>query len=229
MKTTTIIAIVTAVLAVLTVVLLFVFAKPVRRTALSKTKRIVYVALMTAVCAVMNIFTIPISNSVWITFTALPCFIAGYMFGCIDGFAVGFIGDLIGALIHPQGAYMPIIGLASGMWGFVPGVIFSYFKGNDNLKAIISYLICFLLCTVFLNTFGLWLLYGIGKKTFWVYLWARLPWQSFNTLLNMFLALALLTFLPQLVKNRTDVREPEDREEQRVKRCEYAADKHEAQ
>lgn len=200
MKPTTILAIVAGVLLVVSAVLMTIFVKPVRKVETSKTKRIAYVAVLTAICALFNVFTVPISKSVFLSFTALPCFIAGYLFGYYEGFAVGFIGDLIGSIINPMGAYMPIIGIASGMWGFIPGVIFSYFKGNDRLKTVISYLLCFLICTVFLNTFGLWLLYGLGKKTFWVYLWARLPFQTIITLVNMFVALSAVSFLPYFIK-----------------------------
>ena len=202
METTTIIAIIVGSLLVISTVLMAIFVKPVRRIEMSKTKRIAYVAVLSATCALFNVFTIGLSKSVFLSFMALPCFIAGYLFGYIEGFAVGFIGDFIGSLINPMGAYMPLIGIASGMWGFIPGVIFTCFKGGDNLKTVVSYFLCLIICTVFLNTFGLWLLYGLGKKTFWVYLWARLPFQTFITLINMFIALSVLTFLPHFVKNR---------------------------
>lgn len=224
MKTTTIIAIVTAVLLLIAIVLLLVLGKPKKRTSLSKTKRIVYVALLTAVCTVLNIFTIPLSNVVWISFISIPCFIAGYLFGCIDGFAVGFIGDLIGALIHPQGAYMPIIGIASGIWGFIPGVLFTYVKGNEILKTVISYFLCFLICTVFLNTFGLWLLYGIGKKSFWAYLWVRLPWQALSTLINMLLAFPILAVFPHLLPKCVEIYQPEHGEQKEVECYDNSAD-----
>ncbi len=185
---------------VLSSILLMLFAKPVKkRVKLSKAKNIAYISVLTAISALANMFSIVIDNNFAISFVAIPCFIAGYAFGCVEGFAVGFIGDLIGCLIMPKGVYSPILSLSSGLWGFIPGVMFKYIKGNDNLKTIICFIICLIICTAFLNTFGLWYVYAMGKKAFWAYLWVRLPWQALVTLINMFVSLALLTFLPLIV------------------------------
>ena len=177
-------------------ILLILFAKPVKqRVKLSKAKLIAYIAVLTAISALTNMFSIVIDNNFAISFVAIPCFIAGYMFGCVEGFAVGFIGDIIGCLIMPKGVYSPILSLSSGLWGFIPGVMFKYVKGKDSIKTIICFILSLIICTAFLNTFGLWYVYAMGKKAFWAYLWVRLPWQALVTLINMFISLSLLTFL----------------------------------
>lgn len=204
MKETIITAIIVGVVIITATVLLLIFGKPVRKVNMSYTKKITYIAILSALCTICNIYTIGLSKSVFLSIVSIPCFIAGYMLGFIEGFAVGFIGDLLGSLINPFGPYNPVIGIASGMWGFVPGILFTYFRGNDRLKTVISFSICLVVCTICLNTFGLWLIYGLGKKTFFAYLWVRLPLQVVVTLVNMFLALSIMVFLPHFVDDKKE-------------------------
>ena len=49
-----------------------------------------------------------------VSFNYIPCFIAGAFLGPVEGFIVGFMGDLLGGLIRPLGTYIPLIGIASG-------------------------------------------------------------------------------------------------------------------
>lgn len=151
------------------------------------TKRIAYTAVLTALATVFNIITFFPVRYCSLSFTAIPCFIAGVVLGPISGFAVGFLGDLLGHLIMPQGAYMPLIGISSGLFGLIPGLIFLLFNGKDYLKIGISFLLCLVICTVFLNTYNLWLVYSKGTKSFWTYLELRLPFQILVSAVNCFL------------------------------------------
>lgn len=151
------------------------------------TKRIAYTAVLTALATIFNIITFFPVRYCSLSFTAIPCFIAGVVLGPISGFGVGFLGDLLGHLILPQGAYMPLIGISSGLMGFIPGVLFLLFNGKDYLKICISFLICLVICTIFLNTYNLWLVYSKGTKSFWMYLQLRLPFQILISVVNCFL------------------------------------------
>ena len=194
-----IIAVACFVLTAVAVVLLYVFKK--QTLNFSDAKRLAFIGVLTAVSALLNIvLDIPISQKVKWTFTAIPCFAAGVLLGPIEGFVVGFLGDLLGCIIAPQGVYIPVIGLASGLWGLVPGVIFTFFKGNEYVKAGISFLICFIVCTIFLNTFGLWLVYGMGKTTFIAYLLARLPFQAIVLAVNAVICIGLLPVIKTVKK-----------------------------
>lgn len=204
MKETIITAIIVGVVIITATVLLLIFGKPVRKVNMSYTKKITYIAILSALCTICNSFVIKLTPLNTLSFVAIPCFIAGYMLGFIEGFAVGFIGDLIGFLINPPGPFNFVISIATGMWGFIPGVIFTYFRGSDRLKTVISFIISLVICTMFLNTFGLWLIYGLGKKTFFAYLWVRLPLQVVVTLVNMFLALSIMVFLPHFVNDKKE-------------------------
>ncbi len=162
--------------------------------------RIAICATFTAIAVVANIFTIDTGLRYFvISLVAIPCFFAGVLLGPIDGFLVGIISDLLGCLIHPIGPFMPLITLSTGLFGLIPGIIFHYFKrGNIYVKAVISFLLCLLICTAGLNTVACWMMYAKGKKSFFVYLGVRFPFQSIVSAINATLSIALLASLRRI-------------------------------
>lgn len=180
-----------------------VFRKNEKRNSLSKTQKIVYVGVLSALSVCCNTFLeIPLGDKK-ISLTITMGFISGYMLGGELAFVVGFIGDLIGGIIMPQGVYNPFLALSSGLFGFIPGVLFTYFKGNDYVKTVISSVLVFVVCSLFLNTFGLYLIYGLGKKTFFAYMVVRIPAQSINAVGNLIFCLITVPILPRILpKNK---------------------------
>lgn len=175
------------------------FRKKQKRNALSKTQKIVYVGVLSALSVCCNTFLeIPLGDKK-ISLTITMGFISGYMLGGELAFAVGFVGDLIGGIIMPQGVYNPFFALSSGLFGFIPGVLFTYFKGNDYVKTVISSIVVFVVCSLFLNTFGLYLIYGLGKKTFFAYMVARIPSQVINAVGNMIVCAIMVPILPRIL------------------------------
>lgn len=183
--------------------LYFIFNKKPERNSLNATQKITYYAVFTALCVAVNALSITVTNILSISFVVAYCFVCGYVFGAKGGFVIGFLGDLIGGIIFPKGAYMPMLALANGLFGFIPGVIFDNFKINKYIGAIISFAFTLVLCTVILNTLGLYLAYGIGKETLWAYLWARLPFQTAVTVGNFWIACLIINVLPKILsKNK---------------------------
>ncbi len=183
-------------------ILFFVLVKPIKRDRLTPTQRLVYIAVLTALCIVGNAFlTIPITPSNSISFTITICFVAGYLLGAKAGFTVGFLGDLIGCIIFPQGVYLPLMSIASGLYGMIPGVLFSYFKGDNKwgvyVKAGVSSALIYLICSLVLNSVSLWLLYS--SKAFGAYLLVRLPIMSINAAVNLVLCVAIVGVLPRVL------------------------------
>jgi ECF transporter S component (folate family) len=179
--------------------LAFIFKKNQKRNRLSKTQKIVYAGVLASLSIVCNTFIeIPLGDFK-LSLTITMGFIAGYMLGGELAFAVGFVSDLIGGIVMPQGVYNPFLALSSGLFGFIPGVFFTYFKGNDYLKTVISAILIFVLCSMFINTAGLYLSYWIGKKTFFAYMLVRLPTQSVNAAANLALSIAMLPVLKRIL------------------------------
>ena len=71
------------------------------------------------------------------------------------------------------------------------------------MKVALSTILTLIICTCGLNTLGLWLVYGMGKKTFIAYLFARLPFQIMMGAANAFLtALIIRVLIHVLPKNK---------------------------
>ena len=158
------------------------------------TVRLAYTGVLIAICLLFNVITFYPVKYLAFSFTCIPTFIAGILLGPLSGFAVGFLGDLLGWVILPQGAYMPLVGVASGLFGFIPGILFLISGFSDlkyYVKIIIGYAACVLFCTCFLNTFNIWLVYASAKTSFWSYLWLRLPFQFAMAAVNCFLTILI--------------------------------------
>lgn len=155
------------------------------------TKQIALAGLFTSLLVIANTFTIQIIPPYFVMSLVLTIsFIVGLFLGPINSFIVCILADLIGCLIHPLGPYNILVGLSSGMIGLIFGLMKKIEKPN-MLTVINLYILVTLICTCFLNTMGLWLMYAVGKKTFFVYLSARLPWQLITSVINCSLSMIL--------------------------------------
>lgn len=179
---------------VLTLVILTVVFKKFRGKldSLSDTKRLVYIAVLSALATLSNVFDIKVSDDLQISLVATVGFISGYLLGAGGGFAVCFTGDLIGALINPHGVYNPVIAIGTGLWGFIPGVIFSILKNNKYVLTVISFFIGLIVISGGINTLGIWLMYGLGKKTFFAY-YATFPFKAIGVVVNIVICVLLLS------------------------------------
>jgi riboflavin transporter len=160
------------------------------------TKVIAYTAVFTALSVALNVITIPISIlGTAISFTYIPCVLAGIFLGPVPGLLVGLLGDGLGVLIAPKGPWIPLITIGSGMLGLIPGLVFKLKKINPYILIAISFALIYLVTTVTLNTLGIYIAYIAGRKTFWVFLAGRLPMQSLVFGINVALTYGLYTIL----------------------------------
>lgn len=167
-------------------------------------KNVAYVALLAAVSVILNTLTITMPGSGFaVSFTYIPTFVAGFFFGPGAGFIVGFVGDVLGCIIWPKGAWLPLITLASSMMGVIPGLI-RYIPWNEKILLVLSFVTTYVVCSAGLNTFALWHAYAATKKTFWVYLVARLPVQITNMTVNMIVCFMALPFFKKLIVPRLE-------------------------
>lgn len=171
-------------------------------------KRLAFAAVFTAISVITNIFTFFFGGTgISLSVTYFPIFLSGVFFGPWIGLVVGLTGDVLGQIIAPQGAWIPFITISSGLIGFIPGVLFSIREGKllknpkveAYLKICISMILVLVICTAGLNTFGLWLFFSAGKKTFWVYLWGRLSLQATAVFINLVLICAAYPILNKIL------------------------------
>ena len=169
-------------------------------------KRIAYLGIMTALAVITNIFSVTVNSGAnSISFNYVICSLAGVFFGPISGGIVGLLGDLVGCLIAPKGPFNPFVMLSSALIGVLSGLAFMIPKVNVYLKLLIAYIFIFVVCTLGFNTFGLWFYYAKGKKSFWVYLIGRAPFQAINIVINIAITYALYFPLKKFVFDKLDL------------------------
>lgn len=170
-------------------------------------KTLSYTAMLTAICALSNIFTVYLGGgSFALSFAYIPCFISGAFFGPFAGFVTGLLGDLIGVWIAPKGDLNPIILLSSSLLGLIPGVVFFLARKkpikniNIIVPTVISLVLVFLICTN-LNTLGLYLFYfkGVGKTLKAVYI-LRLPKQLIIWAINLIICIIIVRPIAKMLK-----------------------------
>lgn len=168
------------------------------------THWLVFTAVLTAVSAVCNVLTIQIIPNVFtLTFTTIPCFIAGVFVSPLSGFIVGMMGDLIGQFIHPLGAYLLPLGISCGLIGLIPGLLFKYAKiKQKHWLILLCFIITTLVCSIGINTTTLWYIHAKGKKTFIVYLLTRGSASCGVMATNYVICFAIYPYLIKLFKGR---------------------------
>lgn len=165
-------------------------------------KKIAYLALITAISVIMNTLTLTVPGSgIAISFTYIPNFLAGYFFGPGAGFIVGVIGDVLGCIIWPKGAWLPLLTLSAGLMGAIPGLV-RYLPLKTRWHILISYIATYLICSAGLNTFTLWQAYAATKKTFWVYLIGKMPVSVANMIANLVINFMLMPVFDRIITPR---------------------------
>ena len=175
----------------------------------SSTQKIAYVAVMTALCVICNMFFEFKFADTQFSLTIFFSAITGIIIGPIFGFIACFLGDLVGFLFNSGGfMYMPWIGIAMGMVALVSGLVMTAFNGKHKwflyVKLLIVCLLTFLISTVLINTTAFWVLYNTKEVPYFAYLTTRLfvQGQIFNSLFNY--ALLFITY-PTFLKVKSAI------------------------
>lgn len=168
------------------------------------SKKITYIAVVAAFLAVSNLLEIKLGNTQF-SFTVAASALAGVILGAVFGTVAAFLGDLVGFLFNSGGyAYMPWIGIALAVTAFLSGVIVGginlKFKRALLVKITILSVLSFLICTVGINTTGLWLYYFSSKTSYFAYLISRLflEGQIYNCLVNYALLYLIIPIIAKL-------------------------------
>ena len=171
----------------------------------SKSQKIAYVAVMTAIVVVANMFFEFKLTSTQFSFTLLISTLTGMIIGPLFGAVACFLGDLVGFLYNSGGyIYMPWIGISMGLAamisGFVIGGLHSDKKWFLWVKLGIIAVLTFTICTVLINTTAFWVLYTKKKVEYSVFLYERLfvYGQIWNSLANYALLFIITPALEEI-------------------------------
>ena len=174
----------------------------------TKTQKIAYISLMTAMCVVCNMFfefkLADTQFSLTLFFSAMTGMIIGPMFG----FTACFLGDLVGFLYNSAGfMYMPWIGISMGLTAFIAGLVMNGInckkKAAVYIKIAVVCILTFILCTVAINTTAFWLIYNNRKVPYFAYLVTRLfvQGQIWNSVFNYALIFAFYPIIEKLINS----------------------------
>lgn len=136
----------------------------------SLTLRISTIGMMSALYIVLYAFKIPLAPESRVSLTFLPIVAAGYLLDPVAAMLTGIIGDVVGSLLFPQGAYFFGFTVSAAVNGLIYGLFFFRAKKRFILRAIISNFLSVVIISLFLNTLWASMLYG---KAFWVCFWSR--------------------------------------------------------
>ncbi len=143
-------------------------------------RTITYMALLIALQVVLgSLLQIPIGNSKQLNLGFLPIATAGVLMGPLAAMMVGALGDIVGTLLFPTGAYYFGFTLTNMIVGLLYGMILKRGKKDalsDNLNSqdqeqlVRAVIASFLVSMVYLSLNSLWLSFLYGSKTYmgWV-------------------------------------------------------------
>lgn len=126
----------------------------------NNTKRLVHVALLIAVEIVLSRFCSINTPIVRISLGFIPIAMVGMLYGPIWAGLAAAIGDIIGAVLVPTGAYFPGFTLTAFATGFTYGILL---KDQDSwLRIILAVAIVSIALNLCLDTLWLYILTGQG-------------------------------------------------------------------
>ncbi len=122
------------------------------------TKTIVIIGLLVAMEIILNRFLSINAWNIKIGFSFVPIVLAAVLFGPIHAAVVGGLGDLLGAILFPIGAYFPGFTLTAVLMGLVWG--FFLHKEQTIPRILASVGINQFILGLVVNTFWISVLYG---------------------------------------------------------------------
>jgi len=103
------------------------------KISLTKSKKIILSAMLLSILIVLSRFFSIKSSFLVISFSFIPMMLAAIYLGPKYAAIIAGLGDLIGAILFPFGAYFPGFTISSAIIGFIYG-IFLYKKPGENRK-----------------------------------------------------------------------------------------------
>lgn len=156
-----------------------------------KTKKLVFSALMVAVCVVIgwickSYFTF---GTIRITFDNFPLMLVGMLLGPVWGAVAGVASDLVSCLLSGY-AVNPIITLGAASIGMVSGLFSRYIiKGRNFLSVLLVSAVSHTVGSVIIKSIGLWTIY---QYSFYAVLLPRIPLYLAISLVEAYLLYVIL-------------------------------------
>ncbi len=160
-----------------------------------ETKKLVFSALMVAVCVVIgwvckSFFTF---GTIRVTFDNFPLIFVGVLLGPVWGALVGVASDLVSCLMSGY-EINPVITLGAASIGLVSGVVSRYIiKGRKFPNVLAVTLLSHAVGSVVIKSIGLWMIYRIP---FYMVIGPRVPLYIAIALVESYLIYMILKYKP---------------------------------
>ena len=153
--------------------------------------------------------------------------IASAVLGPIGGGVVGFLSDILGALIFPTGAINPLLTLGCTMYGVLAGLCYKYFPVKSHFaKFLFSGIMCTVLVSLLFDSFAIWYwckfylkLPSYADRSFIAYIGASRLMQLAVSAVNIAITLSMIPLLKQLKLLPTITKRQKDSNQTEVATC----------
>ena len=130
--------------------------------------KLAYIGVMAALCIAVNTFEIKFADTQF-SFSLFTALLAGVTLGALPGAVAVFVGDLFGYLLNSAGMYYYWwVALSLMLMAVIAGLVMRipmHFKGSLFVKLTIVTVLTFSLCTVLVNSLGMYYIV-ISNKLF---------------------------------------------------------------
>ena len=157
------------------------------------TKMIVTLGLLVAMEIVLNRFLSINAWNIKIGFSFIPVVMAAMIFGPVAAAIVGALGDFIGAMLFPIGAYFPGFTFTAALMGLCWG--FFLHKNPTIVKIVIATVINQFILGLILNTYWISVLYGSPFKALFL---TRIVQAVILTVVQIAVTYALSKAVPRI-------------------------------
>ncbi len=124
----------------------------------TNAKRITFTAVLTALEIILSRFLSINAWNIKIGFNFIPVVLAALLLGPVWAGLVAALGDLIGAILFPIGAYFPGFTISAFMTGIIFGLLL--FEKQTVLRTVIAVLINQLIISLLVNSAWICVVYG---------------------------------------------------------------------
>lgn len=165
------------------------------RKTKQETKKLVFSALMVAVCVVIgwickSFFTF---GTIRITFDNFPLIFVGILLGPVWGALTGIASDVVSCFMSGY-EINPIITVGAASIGFVSGVVSRYIiKGRKFPSVLAISLLSHSVGSVIIKSVGLWTIY---RTPFYAVILPRIPLYIAIALVESYLIYVILKYKP---------------------------------
>lgn len=128
---------------------------------LKNPKMLIIAALFIALDIVVSSLFIPVGDNLRVYFSFFVKSLGGMLYGPVVGLFTGFIGDILGYILRPDGAFFPGYILTSVTGSFLYGLCF-YRARVSIVRVILNRASVILICNIGMNCLWSAILYGKG-------------------------------------------------------------------